>query len=239
MKERTLDLVIPAHNEEAVIVPTLKLVSEALSKIPDLSWRIIVAENGSSDNTFQVVALAKLPHVEVFSSKTKGKGAAIKEAASRGGAAYFGFVDADCSADPIGIVGALEALEQEKVALVIGSRFHRNTTTDRGLFRELSSRVFNLFAHFIVQIQAEDSQCPLKIMDRRGKNILMKCRENTWFLDLELIARTESAGLPIATIPVRWTESRYPKRKSKLNVGRDGMRAVLNMIQLRKHLHKK
>jgi glycosyltransferase involved in cell wall biosynthesis len=231
----TLDILIPAHNEAAVIVPTLRTLSEALRTLPDLDWRIVVVENGSVDDTALLVEGAKLPHIEVFSSQAHGKGAALKDGAAKSDADYLAFLDADLSVAPESLIHALEYLKQGN-HLVIGSRFHPDTQSDRGTLRQASSRVFNLLAQRIVGVQANDTQCPLKIMDNEGKHHLLACVEDTWFLDLELIARVERAGLALAVVPIVWTEFRYPKRKSKLNIYSDGAQAVRTMFRLRKQL---
>lgn len=232
-----LDVAIPAHNEEAVILSTIEMVSDALDAIPGLTWRIIVAENGSSDNTYDVVSNAKLRNVEVFRAKACGKGAAIKEAAERSNATYFGFTDADCSPHPKTFAYALEVLKDHDADLVIGSRFHPDSTSDRSMLRNTSSRIFNLFARTLVGVHSFDTQCPMKVMTTSAKKHLLRVREDKWLVDLEHIARVERDGLVIATVPVEWTEFRYAERRSKLSLPRDGGNAILGMLRMRKLLN--
>ncbi len=70
-----LSVIIPAYNEAERIVPTLRATSEWLIK-QNIVHEIIVVNDGSSDNTSEVVtAIAKeLPYlrlVEVFQIKEK------------------------------------------------------------------------------------------------------------------------------------------------------------------------
>lgn len=232
----TLDLVIPAYNESKVILPTLAFISDALGQIPDLTWKIIVAENGSTDDTYALVKNADLPGVEIFSTRQKGKGAALKEAAARSEAEYFGFTDADASPDPAAIGGMLREMRAHDIDLMTGSRFHPDTITDRGMFRHGTSRLFNVFAGLILCISVNDTQCPLKIMNKKGKALLAACEENTWFLDLELIGKAERSKLCVQTVPIIWKEFRYPLRKSKLSMMSDGSNALVKMLQLRSKL---
>lgn len=231
-----LDVAIPAHNEEGVILPTLVMISDELNKISGLRWRIIVAENGSTDQTYNVVKNAKLPQVEVFRAKRVGKGAALKEALERSTAQYFGFIDADCSPHPKTFKVALDILETTNADMVVGSRFDPRTTEDRGLFRNVSSRMFNLCAHAIVGVHVEDTQCPMKVMRKSGADELRGVSEDRWLVDLELIARAERSGLSIVIVPVEWKELRYEGRKSKLNLPKDGGGAILGMIEIKKRL---
>lgn len=231
-----LDVVIPTYNEERVILATIKKVSAELAAIEGLVWRILVAENGSTDNTHDVVATAALPNVEIFHSAKKGKGWALKEAAQKSQAKYFAFIDADCSVDPKIFSSLLPLLQNNTADIVVGSRFHRETVIDRSFLRHESSRLFNLLAKMITGIQASDTQCPLKIMNGNGKTQLLQCAEDTWFLDLELIARAEKNKLRIAALPVIWTEFVYPERKSKLVVAKDGWGALRAMWNIRKRV---
>ena len=41
---------------------------------------------------------------------------------------------------------------------------------------------------------------------------------DSWFFDTELLAFAHRAGLTIQDVPIRWTETRYPERQSKINV---------------------
>lgn len=236
MPKRSLDLVIPAHNEEKVIISTLRLASDALAKIPDLTWRIIVAENGSKDDTAGVVERAHPPFVEVFSARSRGKGAAIREALEHSDAEYFGFMDADAPIEFSAIGPALHELGERHANLVIGSRFHPDSVVKRRPLRQTLSRIFNTLARLIVGMKANDSQCPLKIMDRDGRRVLAACKENSWFLDIELIARAERAGLRIGVVPVVLKEISFPEREGSLALWRDGIQAIVTMFRLRKRL---
>ncbi len=234
----TLDIAIPAHNEAAIIVPTLKLVTLALEKIPHLNWRVIVVDNASTDGTAQVVRNANIPHVEVVTTTKRGKGAALKVAAAYSDATYFGFIDADASPDPKAFAVMLDHAQKHKAPIVIGSRFHRYSTSDRNFLRHNSSRIFNFCARLIVGIRVNDTQCPMKLMDTRGKKLLQTCTDDTWFLDLELIARAEEAKLTLLVLPVIWKEFRYPNRKSKLRLGIDAIAALQTMWTMRRKLKK-
>jgi glycosyltransferase involved in cell wall biosynthesis len=231
-----LDLAIAAYNEEEVILPTIALVKASLDTVPDLDYRIIVAENGSTDRTLEVVRDANIPGVEVFHAPKKGKGAALIEAAKRSDAEYFGFVDADTSPHPDALITALERIVDSGATLVTGSRFHPESKVDRGPLRSASSRAFNMLSRAIVGVRIDDTQCPLKIMTRGALPYLLASEDGGWFLDLEFVARIERAGLSIASIPVVWTEFRYPGRESKLSMTQDGARAIAAMLKLRHRL---
>lgn len=229
----SLDLIIPAHNEADVILRSIDIVSAALVKIPDLSWKIIIAENGSTDGTREVVEAANLPNVMVITVQKRGKGGAIKVGLPHAHADYFGFIDADISPDPEAIHRMLWEFQDSNIHLVSGSRLHSESIVDRSFYRGLSSLIFNMLARMILGVHANDVQCGLKIMDGTGKALLAMCIENYWLLDLELVLRIERHGGVVRSVPITWREHFYPERKAKLHVIRDGMSAIREMFRLR------
>ncbi len=149
---------------------------------------------------------------------------------------FFGFIDADLSADPRGIRALLEALQQGKADIAIGSRLVDDRMVRRSFWRTLSSKIFNVLRRMLIGIPVQDSQCGIKIMNQRGRAILAACQENGWFLDLEFLARAQRKGLSIVELPVAWDEQRFIGRASKLRVMRDGFGALVAMVRIRRRL---
>lgn len=226
---------IPAYNEEAVIVPTVQAVAKALFSIPGLSWHILVADNASSDKTSHLVRAMNLPYVSVVTIEQKGKGKAIREAASFAESDAFCFIDADLSADPSHIAALLGEVERG-AHMAIGSRLLDRSRVHRGAMRTLSSYAFNTIRKAVLGVHVLDSQCGLKIMDKKGTEVLKRCIEDTWFLDVELLARATRAGLTISEIPITWEEERYAGRQSKLSVVRDGLGAIVAFFRIRRNM---
>ncbi len=209
-------------------MPTLMALTYELSKLPNVSWHIMVADNASTDGTGEVVRTAHIPHTSVLAIPTKGKGIAIRTAAAHAKEAdLFGFIDADLSADPASIVHLLEA------DIAIGSRLLKDAHVKRGALRTLSSRAFNLLRRMLLGINVADSQCGLKIMNQKGVYLLETCKEKKWFLDIELLVRAQKKGLRITEVPIEWDEYHYQDRKSKLLLWRDGLAALSAMMRIK------
>src|SRR3972149_5167747 len=94
MSQTFLSIIIPAHNEEKRLPPTLKTVDAYLER-QSYGSEIIVVENGSQDLT-TVVAQAFAsdhPRVKVISERGRGKGLAVRRGmleAAGGGRFFFG-----------------------------------------------------------------------------------------------------------------------------------------------------
>ena len=227
---RTIEMCIPAYNEEAIIAESVQRVRGALEKIT-ASPEVTVVSNASTDAT--VERARGLGGVRVLSIEERGKGAAIVAAAQASGAGIFGFIDADLSADPADIAILFGALECGECDIAIGSRLMDAALVERTGLRTFSSRVFNLLRKIVLGISAKDSQCGLKLMNVRGRELLASCEEKGWFLDMEFLFCAERAGLRVREIPIHWNEHRFPGRASKLKVVRDGVGALRAMVRIR------
>ena len=227
-----IDICIPAFNEEKIIVEATGAVRDALGKIAGSEFRIIVADNGSTDKT---AALAgKCEGVSVLSLSVRGKGAAVVAAAKASEADIFGFIDADLSADPRDITKILSPIARSECDISIGSRLIDKRTVRREWLRTLSSVLFNILRRAILGVSVADTQCGLKLMNGKGREVMRRCTERGWFFDMEFLARAERAGLALREIPINWDEHRFAGRASKLNLLRDSIGAVRAMIRIRR-----
>ncbi len=93
-----LSLIIPAHNEEHRLPPTLKTVDAFLEK-QGYESEIIVVENGSQDLTAVVVEAfaADHPRVRLLRESGRGKGLAVRRGMLESAGAYRFICDADLS----------------------------------------------------------------------------------------------------------------------------------------------
>lgn len=223
-----IDICIPAYNEEAVIEEALREIADALS---GFEYRLIVADNASTDET--AIRAARVAGVVVLRIEQKGKGAAIVVAARMSDAALFGFIDADLSANPKDLRLLIERV-QSGTDVAVGSRLLDTDTVTRSFFRSLSSRLFNLMRYIVLGIKVKDSQCGLKVMNARGREVLRTCTETGWFMDLEFLRRVERAGLSLEEVAIRWEENRFEGRASKLRILRDGWESLWAMLRIRR-----
>ena len=229
-----IEICIPAFNEEGVIAEAVEAVRRVF-RAEGKAATIIVSDNGSTDGTAR--AAEGIEGVKLIRISMRGKGAAVVAASRASRADVFGFIDADLSADPAEIPKLLSAVERGLCDIAIGSRLADGATVDRGAFNTLSSRLFNAARKVILGIkEVQDTQCGLKLMNVRGREILSECTETGWYFDIEFLARAKHAGLRIREIPISWNEFRFPGRKSKLNHFRDGLKTLPAFFRIWKNV---
>jgi glycosyltransferase involved in cell wall biosynthesis len=90
-----VDVVIPVYDEEAALEQSIHRLHRFLSESFPFGWRIVIADNASTDRTPDVAhALrAKLRGVEYMRLERKGRGRALRAAWSRSDARVVCYMD--------------------------------------------------------------------------------------------------------------------------------------------------
>jgi len=236
MTKTKFELCVPIYNEAGIIERTVTTLAETLSKRKDLEWQVTVVDNCSTDNSRELVLALLLPNVRLMQLSEKGKGGAVVTAARRTDADIFGFIDADLSVDPSCILPMVERVEKGEADAIVGSRMLDASRVNRGIFRKFVSWCFRTLRKLILGVEVEDSQCPLKIMNRPATAVLADCKERTWFFDIELLALLTKRGFTFKEVPIIWEENRYEGRKSKIRFSRDAVDAFFALFRIRNRL---
>jgi aminoacyl-tRNA hydrolase len=240
MRSMNISLIIPAYNEAPVIVATLHLLRVAFEErftAHGFTWEIIVVDNASTDNTALAVRKICDERIHAHYIPQKGKGRAVRKGVDLAQGVVVGFTDADLSVAPEEIAEAFLRVLSGETSVVIGSRAHpESMLPGREWWRTGSSTAFNLLSRWVVGTSFRDTQCPLKVMDARGRSIFLATVNPTWFFDVEFLALAERLGVHVVEIPVMWSEHRYPERLSKLSTVKDGARSVAAAFRIRRRL---
>ncbi len=207
---RTIDFVIPIYNEELVIGKSVAILHHRLSELTLPSWRIVIMDNGSTDDS-ERVALATaetFDRVAYKRLKVKGRGYALRHTWMRSEADASLYMDADLSTD-VAVIPEFVRLLENGSDLVVGSRLAKaSRTTKRCLKRELLSRCYNLLIKGLFLPRGfNDAQCGFKAVRLdRVRSMLPLVENDHWFFDTELLLVAEAVGLKISSVPVRWTD---------------------------------
>ncbi|GHH23285.1 dolichyl-phosphate beta-glucosyltransferase [Streptomyces lanatus] len=202
-----LSVVIPAYNEEHRLTHTLDAIAGHLGADAG-AWEIVVADDGSTDATRDLVTDRGDPRVRLVTSpRNRGKGHALRlgVAASRGRRVLV--TDADL-ATPIEELERLDKALCEGNSAAIGSRSVPGAVIgDRQhRIRELLGRAGNVLIRRTALPGIHDTQCGFKLFDGdRARDAYAASRVNGWGIDVEVLRHLHRAGLPIAEVPVRWS----------------------------------
>jgi glycosyltransferase involved in cell wall biosynthesis len=204
-----IEIVVPVHNEEAVLARSIRRLHRFLTDGFPFSWRIVVADNASTDATPVVAArLAReLPGVSVLLLDRKGRGHALRAAWSASRAPVVCYMDVDLSTDLRALLPLVAPLVSGHSDVSIGTRLARGARVVRGPKRELISRSYNRLLHATLGARFSDAQCGFKAVraDAVG-GLLGGVRDDGWFFDTELLVLAQRRGLRIHEVPVDWVD---------------------------------
>jgi putative flippase GtrA len=205
----TVDVVVPVYNEVEALRPSVERLHAYLSESFPFSWRITIADNGSTDGTAELAAALEeeLPGIRAVRLDSKGRGLALHQVWSASDARELAYMDVDLSTDLAALLPLVALLLSGHSDLSIGSRLSRGARVVRGPKRELISRSYNTLLHLVLRTRFSDAQCGFKaIRSDRARELLPLVRDRAWFFDTELLVLAQRAGLRIHEVPVDWVD---------------------------------
>jgi putative flippase GtrA len=204
-----VDIVVPVHNEQDDLEPSIRRLHAYLTHAFPLRARITIADNASTDQTWpRAQALASaLPDVRAVRLEAKGRGHALRAAWTDSDAPVVAYMDVDLSTDLAALHPLVAPLLSGHSDIAIGTRLSRHARVVRGPKRELISRAYNLLLHSVLRTRFSDAQCGFKAIRTDSARLLLPAVEdNGWFFDTELLVLAERAGMRIHEVPVDWTD---------------------------------
>ena len=211
----TIDIVVPVYNEETILSRNINILNEYLEKHCEYHWRIIIANNGSTDETENIGNLLanKYPSILLLSIPEKGRGKALNVAWSQSEAAIVAYLDIDLSTRLKHLNELIKSIE-EGSEVAIGSRLLKKSLVRRSFLRTTLSETYNLLIKMLFLSKFSDAQCGFKAFKQSSiTKILPLVQNKNWFFDTEILLIYEKNKIPIAEIPVEWEEDSNSKVK--------------------------
>jgi glycosyltransferase involved in cell wall biosynthesis len=224
-----ISIVMPAHNEQGYLESAVK---EVITGLRDrlLAFEVLIAENGSSDDTAaEAESLAgTYPEVKVLRSPIANYGRALKA----GFLAAAGDVVVNFDVDLVDLWfldRALELMSSGEPAVVVGSKRSAGAEDERPATRRLVTAVFSFVLRHGFGLRTSDTH-GLKALRRAPLVPLVKSsRFEGDIFDTELIVRAERAGLVVMEVPVTVADQRPPRTSIASRIPR----SMLGLIRLR------
>ena len=208
-----LSIVIPAHNEETRLPPSLAQINAYLQQ-QDYSCEVIIVENGSKDRTFEVARefADAFDHIRVIQSpdNLRGKGLAVKQGMLAAEGDWRFICDADLSMRIEDIARFLPP-ESNGFDLIIASREAPGAQrVDEPEFRHMIGRVNNWIIKAAALDDFEDTQCGFKMFNRSAALDLFGVQKmNGIGFDVELLYIAKRRGYKIKEVPITWYYDSY------------------------------
>lgn len=230
-----LSVIIPAFNEEQRLPKTLDQVLTFLKSQPYQS-EILVVENASQDNTYQVAEQFASQHntqelpVEVIRESVQGKGAAVKRGIFATKGEYRFMCDADLSM-PVTEINRFFPPNLDQVDISIASREAPGAVRyNEPTYRHLVGRVFNTLIRILALPGLNDTQCGFKCFRAPiAEELFNEMTITGWSFDVEILYLAQQRSYRIMEIPIPW----YYNPDSHISVFKDSMQMALDIFKIR------
>tara|TARA_B100000378_G_scaffold264363_1_gene247938 strand:+ start:212 stop:928 length:717 start_codon:yes stop_codon:yes gene_type:complete len=208
MEEYDLTLLLVAYNEENFLESCVEEVIQTIAPL-DLKYEIVIVENGSTDNTFNIAKkLAnKFPFiVAVHLDKASGTNAMRKGYSVAKGKTVVN-LDVDLSTDMSYFNKLMEYAKDYDV--VTGSRYLDPSMVKRTFDRHYLSLIYNrIFIRGLLGSKILDNGCGFRAVKREiGNELYNKIKDDGFFGPNEFLIRAQRKGYSIKEFPVKWTEN--------------------------------
>jgi putative flippase GtrA len=228
----SIDVVVPVYNEVESLGSSIAYLHHYLLERFPFSFRVTIADNGSTDGTWELAQELEreLAYVWALRLNEKGRGRALHTVWSESDASVLVYMDVDLSTDLSALLPLVAPLLSGHSDLAIGSRLTRGARVVRGPKRELISRSYNALLHATLGARFSDAQCGFKaIRADRAHELLPLVQDRGWFFDTELLVLAERSGLRIHEVPVDWTDD-PDSRVDIVSTARADLRGVARLM---------
>jgi glycosyltransferase involved in cell wall biosynthesis len=233
VRKVTVDIVLPVLNEERTLERNARILLKALSSQTKYDWSITIADNGSTDGSWEVahrIAQSEL-NVRALRLVRPGRGGALRAAWTSSKADIVAYMDIDLSTELKALSPLLDPIAAGAADISIGSRLAAGSEVTRSPLREAISHLYNLIARVALHYPVRDAQCGFKAASRNVVHtIVPDIEDDSWFFDTELLIRAYRKGLRINEVPVRWVED----QDSRVRIAKTAMDDLRGIWRLRR-----
>ncbi|MBI4973810.1 glycosyltransferase family 2 protein [Candidatus Roizmanbacteria bacterium] len=206
-KLKGLSLFFPALND-AQILPELIKKADNVAKKCAYQYEIIVINDGSSDNTEDVLTELgnKYPHLSaIHHRKNKGYGSALIEGFNRAKNDWVFYTDGDGQYDPSELIKLVEEID-ERTDIINGFKL----TREDDVLRRSAGWLYNRLLQLIYHPPVSDVDCDFRLIKKSVLNKFV-LTSHSGLICLELVLKLKKAGAKFKEVGVSHYKRRYGK----------------------------
>lgn len=219
--------VIPCLNEE-------KTIADIVSRTQKYCERVIVVDNNSSDNT-RLTLERILPFKDILSCYKRGVGKATSHGFiySLENSSYDVIVtlDGDGQHNPDEIPEVIKPILENKVDLVIGSRFMKEYNVPK--YRKFGIDVITWLYNLRRKHRIADSQSCFRAYTRSLLQNILPIQESGFAYSIETLIKASSKGYRITEVPISCIYHKDYRQNSSKNPISHGLSVMFSVLKWR------
>lgn len=213
----SLSIVIPCKNEEIIIKKTVEII---FNKIIDIDIELIVIDDFSNDQTYQIVKNLNTSNKKIKLIKNinlGGLGEAIKLGINNSSKKYLCFFMSDMSDSVEDVIRYYNEISKGNLDAVLGSRFIGGSKIiDYPKKKLILNRMFNKFTQFLFWSDYNDFTNAFKIYKRESLLKLLPIVSENFNVFLEIPLKLIYRGYSYKIIPISWKNRKFGNAKFKI-----------------------
>lgn len=218
---------IPAYNEASTIASVLDRIAEL-----DLDYEAIVVDDGSTDNTAEIVApREQTSPVRLLRKRNGGKGSALRHGIPHCRGEIVVIQDADMEYDPHDVPALIEPILRGAADVVFGSRLSGGRPQRAYMFwHMIGNRFLSLLTGLLFNTTITDMETGYKAF-RADALAQLHLTEDYFGIEPEITGEICRRNMRIYETPIAYYGRTYAEGKNI--TWKDGFRAVFVLLRTR------
>lgn len=228
---KVLSVIIPVYNESGTIEKLVSRVDKV--KIDGVAKELVVVNDGSSDNTLEVLRdIEKKYKLKIVTyKKNRGKTWALRQGIKKATGDVIVVQDGDLEYDPNDFVKMIKEMKKKDVSVVYGSRrLKKDNVQYSGLSFYLGGLTLNVLANVLYGIRITDEPTCYKMFDSKLLKSVDLKTERFEFCP-EVTAKVSKMGYKIHEVPISY-KPRHVDQGKKIKL-KDYFDAVWTLVKYR------
>jgi glycosyltransferase involved in cell wall biosynthesis len=222
-----LSVLMPVYNE-------VKTVPRVVKRVLDVQYpcdvELVIVDDGSRDGTGEVLAQLDDPRVIVQTHpRNRGKGAAVRTAASVATGTHVVICDADLEYAPEDLPALLRPVLAGEAEVVFGTRTFGSHTA-YSFWYVLGNKAVTFFANALFDTWISDLETCFKLMPLATYREL-DVRSAGFGMEAEITGKLLKRGIPPYEVPISYRARR--REEGKKLTWRDGVQALWILLKIR------